>query len=194
MTEWLARYRGYILITLLNLIVSGAAFVFLNQPAPRPIQIDPVTPLPEPTPTPARIVVYVNGAVRTPGVHALADGARVTDAVEAAGGPTADADLARVNLAQRLRDEEQVYVPHVGETDLPVVQTGATGASGGGKVNVNTATVVELQTLPGIGPSLAQRIVDYRTAHGAFARVEDVKKVSGIGDKLFERIKDQITV
>lgn len=194
MTEWLVRYRGYILILLLNLIIGGAVVVFLNRPAPEPIEINPATPLPAPTPIPARIMVYVSGAVQSPGVYELPDGARVDDAVKAAGGPTADADLARINLAKRLRDEEQIYVPRVGETSLPVAPTGTTGGSSGGKVNINMATVAELETLPGIGPALAQRIVDYRTAHGPFSRIEDIKKVSGIGDKLFERIKDQITI
>jgi len=193
-TEWLARYRGYILIVLLNLIILGVVVVFLTRPEPKTIAVTPATPLPEPTPAPARIMVYVSGAVQSPGVYELPDGTRVDDAVKAAGGPAADADLARINLAKRLRDEEQVYVPRVGEVNPPVPPAGTAGGSSGGKVNINTATAAELETLPGIGPALAQRIVDYRTANGPFARVEDIKKVSGIGDKMFERIKDLITV
>ena len=194
MTEWLTRYRGYILITLLNAIVLGAVIVFLNRPAPKSIDIVPVTPVAEPTPVPARIAVYVSGAVQTPGVYNLPDGSRVDEAIQAAGGPTSAADLARVNLAKRLRDEEQVYVPRVGEASPPVAPAGTTGGSTGGKININTATVTDLDTLPGIGPALAQRIVEHRQAHGPFARIEDLMKVSGIGDKLFERIKDLITV
>jgi len=192
--EWLTRFRGYILILLVNAIVLGAVVVFLNRPEPKAIVVTPATPLPEPTPLPARIVVYVSGAVQSPGVYELSDGARVDDAVQAAGGPAADADLARVNLAKRLRDEEQVYVPRVGETSPPVPPAGTTGGSAGGKININAATVAELETLPGVGPALAQRIVEYREEHGPFARIEDIKKVSGIGDKMFERIKDLITV
>lgn len=196
MTEWLARYRGYILIVLVNAIILGAVIVFLNRPAPKTIAIEPATPasVSPTTPTPGRIVVYVSGAVQAPGVYELPDGARVDEALKAAGGPTADADLARINLAKRLHDEEQVYVPRLGETNPPVPPAGATGGQTGGKVNINTATAAEFETLPGIGPALAQRIVEYRQAHGPFARIEDLKKVSGIGDKMFERIKDLITV
>ncbi len=197
MIEWLTRYRGYVLIVLVNAIILGAVVVFLARPAPKTIAIEPATPAPvsPTTPTPGRIVVYVSGAVQAPGVYALPDGARVDDAIKAAGGPAADADLARVNLARRLHDEEQVYVPRLGETNPPVPPAGATGSdSTTGKININTATATELATLPGIGPALAQRIVEYRQAHGPFARIEDLKKVSGIGDKVFERIKDLITI
>ncbi|MBU1747883.1 MAG: helix-hairpin-helix domain-containing protein [Chloroflexi bacterium] len=134
---------------------------------------------------PARIAVYVSGAVQTPGVYELPDGARVDEAIEAAGGPTAEADLARVNLAHRLRDEEQVYVPRIGEeASPPVTPAGTTGSGAGGKININTTTTAEFETLPGIGPALAQRIVEYREKNGPFASIDGIKQVGGIGDKV----------
>jgi len=197
--EGLRRYRGYILIVLVNLIITGAVVIFMSRPAPKTIAIEVATPAPVPSltpPLPRQIVVYVSGAVQSPGVYTLPDGARVDDALRAAGGPAADADLARINLARRLHDEEQVYVPRQGEANPPVPAAGATsgGSTTSGRLNINTATATELATLPGIGPALAQRIVEYRQTHGPFARIEDLKKVSGIGDKVFERIKDLITI
>ncbi|UCC78166.1 MAG: ComEA family DNA-binding protein [Anaerolineales bacterium] len=121
------------------------------------------------------------------------------DAVAAAGGGAADADLSRVNLALRLRDEQQIYVPGHAEAVTPVLPTAPpltssthTSRTPGQKININTASAAELEALPGIGPVLAQRIIDYRQANGPFGRLEDIKKVKGIGDKTFEDLKDLI--
>jgi competence protein ComEA len=149
-------------------------------------------------------LVHVLGAVRRPGLVQLAAGARVVDAVASAGGLTEDADAGGVNLARVVADGEQLYVPHLGETPpAPPAQTGAGGqgaASGSGagavgaKVALNTATQAELETLPRIGPALAQRILDWRSANGRFSAVDDLMKVVGIGQKLFGDIKDRVTV
>jgi competence protein ComEA len=151
------------------------------------------------------VVVHVVGRVRHPGVVRLPVGARVQQAVTAAGGARRDADLARVNLARPLVDGEQVVVPRPGEPvggvaaagAVPVAPGGAPpGASpaGGGPapgqlVNLNTATLAELDTLPGVGPVLAQRILDWRAQNGRFTAVEELGEVSGIGDAVLARVR-----
>lgn len=156
-----------------------------------------------------RIVVHVVGAVASPGVVVLADGARVADAIAAAGGAASDADTEQLNLARVLGDGEQVRVPHVGEqlaapdpAPSPPGASGggaAAGASGGrppaaGPININTAGASELEALPGIGPALAARIVEYRDGHGPFASVDDLTDVPGIGPAKLEALRSQATV
>ncbi|NIN64583.1 MAG: hypothetical protein GTO63_07740 [Anaerolineae bacterium] len=189
MNELLERYRLPIVGTLSLLLLGAMGVIFLRRPTPRPIEI--IEPSPTPEPTPAQVAVYVTGAVVKPGVYYLPEDSRVEDALQAAGGPAADADLNRVNLAQRVHDEDQVYVPEVGE-ESPPVPSGST--SSGGLVNINTASASELETLPGIGPTLAQCIIDHREAQGPFASIEDIMDVRGIGEGLFGEIWDLITV
>lgn len=148
-----------------------------------------------------RIVVHVVGAVVSPGVVVLADGARVADAIAAAGGAASDADTEQLNLARVLGDGEQVRVPHAGEQLVapdpgPSPPGGASGGStpGGGVVNINTAGAAELEALPGIGPALAARIVEYRDGHGPFASVDDLTDVPGIGPAKLEALRSQATV
>jgi competence protein ComEA len=201
MADWLERYRGYILIVLLNLVILGGMFLFLRRPEPEPIFIltpEP-TATPLPTSTPQPLCVYISGAVAHPDVYELPYDSIVKDAIEAAGGPTGEADLDRINLARRVHDEEQIYVPQKGEESLPVSSpSGPSSPSAsskeGGKVNINTATAEELSTLPSIGPTKAQSIIDCRTINGPFQSIEDIKSVSGIGDATFEKLKDKITV
>ncbi len=201
MADWLERYRGYILIVLLNLVVLGGMFFFLRRPEPEPVTILPpeptATPLPTPTPKPLR--VYVSGAVAHPDVYELPCDSIVKDAVEAAGGATGEADLNRINLARRVHDEEQIYVPRKGEENPPVSTSPSSASPSpsdqrGHKVNINAATAEELSTLPGIGPTKAQSIIDYRLANGPFQSIEDIKNVRGIGEATFEKLKDKITV
>jgi len=156
-------------------------------------------PSPAATPTPTMLAVYVSGAVRKAGVYRLAEGSRVDDALRAAGGPAADADIVRVNLAARLADEQQIYVPAQGEAAAPVPLVSGGGsepaaAAGDGTININTAGVAELDTLPRIGPATAQRIIDYRTANGPFAAIEDLQNVKGIGSATFSDLQDKISV
>ena len=148
-----------------------------------------------------RIVVHVVGAVVSPGVVVLDDGARVADAIAAAGGAASDADTEQLNLARVLGDGEQVRVPHAGEQLVapdpgPSPPGGASGGStpGGGVVNINTAGAAELEALPGIGPALAARIVEYRDGHGPFASVDDLTDVPGIGPAKLEALRSQATV
>jgi competence protein ComEA len=155
---------------------------------------------------PAIIKVDVKGAVRTPGVFIAKLGDRVIDLIAAAGDFTKDADADKVNLAQLVEDQMVIYVPRAGEeaveladaasasTGGAVATTSTTGSSSGNQVNLNTATQAELETLPGIGPSKAIAIIEYRETTGKFQQIEDLKNISGIGDKTFEKLQDSITV
>jgi competence protein ComEA len=137
--------------------------------------------------------VYVSGAVREPDVYRLPPGSIVEDAVEAAGGATDDADLECINLAQELADQQHVHVPRAGEESPPPALSGGQ-AAGDHAININTATASELEELPGIGPVMAARIVDFREANGPFAGVEDIQDVVGIGPATFDGLKDLIAV
>ena len=150
------------------------------------------------------VVVHVVGEVRRPGVLRLPVGSRVSDAVGAAGGATKGADLARVNLARVLVDGEQVRVAAPGEPLEPAGVGGTAGTPGtsgtagsgpgGGPVSLNTADLAALDTLPGVGPVLAQRILDWRTAHGRFTSVDELGEVSGIGEKLLAQLSPLVTL
>jgi competence protein ComEA len=153
----------------------------------------------------ADALVYVCGAVRTPGVVRVPAGARVADALDLAGGPTSRAELAAVNLAAKVVDGQQVLVPEKGQAAVAPATASAAGAGSstgaglaaapaGGLVNINTATLEQLDALQGVGPSTAQKIIDYRTANGPFSSIDDIKNVSGIGDAKFAAMKDAITV
>ncbi len=142
------------------------------------------------------VVVAVGGKVRKPGLVRLSPGARVADALEAAGGANPGVDVAVLNLARRVVDGELIMVgvtPPPGAITGPPAGTGAPGP-GGAPVNLNTATLAELDGLPGVGPVLAQRILDARESQGGFRAVSDLRKVSGIGDSRYEQLKDLVTV
>ena len=148
------------------------------------------------------VYVDVDGAVASPGVYRLKDGARVAQAIDAAGGLTPEADVTGLNRASKVADGQKIYVPKVGEqqanasgggSDDSAVSTSGVSDSAG-LVNINTASAAELQTLSGIGPSMAQSIIDERTKNGAFASVDDLMRVSGIGEKKLAKIKDCICV
>jgi competence protein ComEA len=155
-----------------------------------------VTPAATASPSAASVVVHVLGQVKRPGVYELPDGSRVIDAIGAAGGFTAAADQGGVNLARVLVDGEQLLVPKPGEAPAPTAGTGGAGPSAGpgGKIDLNTATLEQLETLPRVGPAMAQRIVDWRTQNGRFASVDDLQNVSGIGEKTFAELRDLVVV
>jgi len=142
------------------------------------------------------IVIDICGAVQYAGVVKLKQGDRMIDAVEAAGGLLSTADRKQVNLARILVDGEQIYIPEVGEVENvnSGIEVSLTTSTQSGKININTASQSELETLNGIGKVLAERILQYRNDKGRFKTIEEIKKVSGIGDKKYEGIKDHITV
>ena len=139
------------------------------------------------------IFVDIKGAVKNPGVYQMKVGDRVKDALEAAGGLTAEADSQKVNLAKRLEDQMVIVVPKVGE-EAEEIPAGATSKEEAkeGKVNINTATVEELKTLKGVGEKKAEAIIEYRKKNGSFQTKEDLMKVRGIGKKLFESFQERI--
>jgi competence protein ComEA len=144
------------------------------------------------------VVVYAAGAVKTPGVYKLAAGARVTDAVLAAGGPAPDADLDRVNLAAKVTDGERVYIPRKGEAgDAALGAAGVPDAAGTGApavLDLNTATAEQLDALPGVGPATAKAILDYRTQHRRFRSVDELLEVRGIGEAKLAQLKPLVRV
>ena len=149
------------------------------------------------------IFVDIGGAVKNPMLAELPDGSRVDDAIQAAGGLKQEADMSNINRAEFLLDGQKIYIPSLAmDADGNVIEgaeasgaaDAAIGVDASGKVNINTADSTQLQTLNGVGPATAQKIIDYRQSNGSFTAVEDIKNVSGIGDKTFEKLKDYITI
>lgn len=136
----------------------------------------------------SKIVVHIAGAVNRPGVYVLPSGSRVYEAIQKAGGETGEADIDSLNLARIVKDGEKIYLPKKGET------VKNSGEETGRKLNLNSASLEELEELPGIGEELAKRIVDYREKNGPFTSIEEVMNVTGIGRKKFESIKDKVCV
>ncbi len=180
----------------------AAGILYLAASPPRG---EAITLLPAPTPPP--LIVQVSGAVNRPGLCSLPPGSRVKDALEAAGGFSAEAEQGSLNLAAFIQDGEHIRVPAQGTESPPAEAASQAGNSPSappvarsqapaspGKINLNTASQAELESLPGIGPSLAQRIIAYREENGPFKTIEDIQKVKGIGPAIFEKIKDLITV
>ena len=145
---------------------------------------------------PSEVVVHVAGAVRNPGLVVGEMGWRVDDAVAAAGGATTDADLDRLNLAAFIADGERLFVPRIGEQvpQAVVDESGASASAESAMVNVNTADVAALQTLPGIGPVTAATIIEHRNDHGPFAAVEAILAVRGIGPATLDQLRGYVTV
>ena len=149
---------------------------------------------------PENVIVDIKGAVKYPGVYELTSEDRIIDVIELAGGYTNEADSQFINHAQKLQDEMVIYIPIVGEVieDHPIepiiTTTTSNESSLNSLVNINSATEAELTTLPGIGPSKAQAIISYRDEFGRFQTVDELKNVSGIGDKTFEKLKEFITI
>lgn len=190
-------------------VVAAVAFLGARALAPRTLAEPPADPATATVGTGAstgpsasvavpagqRLVVHVAGAVRRPGVYRLREGQRVGDALERAGGGRPTADLDAVNLAAKVTDGQQVLVPAKGGGAVP-----AAGAPGGGAtapgvpINLNTATLEQLDTLDGVGPATAQKILDERTRRGGFRSVEDLGSVPGIGPKRLEAIRDKVRV
>jgi competence protein ComEA len=173
---------------LFGLFLAALVWVVSRNPTGESVVLRPV-------PTEQPVIVHITGAVPRPGVYALPQGARVQDVISAAGGFLAEAEKSAINLAALLEDGERLDVPFI-EGASPILATpGPTViAAETDLININTATAEELDSLPGIGATLAQRIIDYREANGPFISTEDIINVPGIGSGNFERFKDMITV
>ena len=179
-------------------VVAVAAAAFLAWRArPQPETVAATPDPPAPTVSSGVVVVAVTGRVRRPGLVRLPAGARVADAIDAAGGALPDTDLSLVNLARKLVDGELVAVGITVPAGTVVGGTavgGPPGAPAGGQLNINSATAAQFEALPGIGPVLAQHMVDYRTRHGQFRSVEELRQVDGLGAARYNQIKDLVTV
>ena len=176
-----------VLIAVAIAVAAGVAVVAMRARAPAPLPVQVLEATPEPT-APPPIVVDVEGAVARPGVVRLAPGARVADAVAAAGGTTPDADPAALNRAAVVRDGARVYVPRYGETP----PAGSVGSESERKVDINHASTAEIESLPGIGPSTAARIVRAREQR-AFAKVEELQTRGLVTARVFADIRDLVT-
>ena len=154
------------------------------------------------------VIIHITGSVKNPGIVRLKEGSRIEDAIEAAGGLTENADISKVNLAYVVDDGTKIKIPSSQEEDIGdeeiidsgsgeniIIEKNTTSSNKSSQtININKATETELQTLPGIGASLASRIIEYRSQTGKFGSIEEIKNVNGIGDSKFENIKDLISV
>lgn len=205
-SEWCSRIQDYlgeefgyevekwqvlaVLLLSVLLVLGGVAIYGRSALAGR----GHVKEVPKPAvtkPDERELVVYVCGAVQRPAVCRLKTGARVMDALAAAGGAAADADTSRLNLARPLADGERIYVARAGEAMAAGEGDDLTQDA---KVNINRASVDELDTLPGIGPAIGERIVNYRREHGRFERIEQLQDIDGIGPSKFKDLKDRVVV
>ena len=195
--SWSLAVKGAVIAVVLLLLVAVGGLLPKKEEAVEEIEAVVTTVLAEKTEvsTTQETVIFVDikGAVKNPGVYQMKVGDRVKDAIEAAGGMTAEADSQKVNLAKRLEDQMAIVVPKVGE-EAEEIPAGATSKEEAkeGKVNINTATVEELKTLKGVGEKKAEAIIEYRKKNGSFQTKEDLMKVRGIGKKLFESFQERI--
>jgi competence protein ComEA len=196
-------FLGFLIGLCLGIAAGIVAMVLRSRTLPAPIVILPpeATAAPLPTSTPGPLRVFVSGAVASPDVYELPAGSLVADAISQAGGFTTGAVPHRLNLAQALADGMHVHVPAQEETAVaPVRDSGPPSSTAGGlesrigaPVDINMATLAELSSLPGIGVSTAQKIIEYREANGPFATPADIMRVAGIGQSKFEQIRELIT-
>jgi competence protein ComEA len=188
MEEWLDRYKGYILVALAAMVLAGGVVLASRRPETVPLAIR--TPLASPTVV-TLLRVHVSGAVAGAGVYSFRVGDRVEDAVAAAGGFTAEANPDGINLAARLSDGQQVVIPKKGE---PTISLPATAGASTRRVSINSASLAELDILPGIGPVTGQKIIDFRVKNGPFLKLEDLIENKLVPVSTFEKIKDLITL
>lgn len=179
------RVQIFVAVVAIGAALLGGAWYGSRPPELPPVTVTGSTAAAD---APAVITVHVAGAVADPGLVAVPAGSRVADAVAAAGGALPSADLGALNLAGPVRDSDRIEVPAIGDPATPAAEDGA--ASG---VDLNRATVAELETLPGVGPVLAERIVAHRDAHGPFTTVEDLLDVPGIGEAKLAALRDEVS-
>jgi len=191
----------YVLLGVMaGFVLAGVLIFVARAPAGQPILL-------QPAPTKVPVAVHVVGAVPRPGLYEFAEGARVQDAVDAAGGLLSSANVDAINLAALLTDGQQLTIPYTDGAaptedpsafSLPGSSDSGTEDSSNSEnaelININTASLEELDSLPGIGPTTAQRIIDYRTENGPFTSIDEIMDVSGVGPSTYDEIKDLITV
>ena len=181
-----------ILVAAIATAAAGIVLAVLGSNSGEPIEIIPPAPTPsQESSPPPEIKVYIIGEVRRPGVYTVREEARLVDVIDLAGGMTEEADPFAVNLAARVRDQDQWTVPRIGETRAAAPNP-RPGVAPNGKVDINSAGIDTLKTLPGIGDIRAQSIVAHRQRHGSFERIEDMLAVSGIGPTIFDGLRDFI--
>jgi len=210
--QWFQNQKFYLLIGIA--IVAVCIFLLINQSNKNdlvliePEQTESILKEKQPlledeehveVDKPVMIKIDVKGAVKRPGVYSVTDSDRVIDVIELAGGITEDADLKPINLSAKVFDEMVIYVPKVGEKTEEILlppqkNTSSTGGKERSLVNINLADSTELQTLPGVGSSKALAIIEYRELNGPFEKIEDLKNVTGIGEKTYEKLANLITV
>jgi competence protein ComEA len=211
--SWIMEHKIYFVVAIFLFIGSGYYFYGNESVEPAPINSSSdknnlqdegkgldENNQPNPVTQPEQIMVDVKGQVKQPGVYQSNTGERIVDVIGRAGGLTEQADQTQVNLAEHVQDAMIIYIPTKGEEG--VISPSPSGGSvtpgetsqNQGKININKADEQEMQNLPGIGPAKAAAIIDYRNTGGPFKTVEDLKNVSGIGDKTFEKLKDLIVV
>jgi competence protein ComEA len=184
-------YKRSMMILLLLAMVAAAGTMYGYYEKDKAVPLDAAVK--QETATEEKLTVYITGAVNHPGVVSLAAGSRVADAVNACGGILPTADASALNMAQILKDGIQIRVPEKPANAGDMAQPG-NPSSQGGLVNINLADEKTLDTLPGIGPAMAKRIVEYRQINGQFQSMEDLKKVRGIGDAKYDKLKGRITL
>ncbi|WP_251554778.1 helix-hairpin-helix domain-containing protein [Neobacillus muris] len=216
MKDWLMEHKVYVIIFLFIAAIGGYYFVqqenqetiasppssIENMKEKEEVSEEAVKKQEETVQQPEWLMVDVKGQINQPGVYTAKAGDRVMDVINLAGGFTELADQSQVNLAQHVQDEMVIYIPAMGEAGTGAAVAAASGggtAAGGesqnkGKININKADASELENLPGIGPSKAAAIIEYRETSGPFNTPEDLKNISGIGDKTFEKLKDLVAV
>lgn len=222
MKKWIQKNRLFLSVIALSLVlvvmISTLIILLFTQQSSENIVVEPLEESrskeeqqlekeessKKKEPSPEKLVVDIKGAVKNPGVYGVTSDMRLIDAINLAGGFTGEADQSQMNLALRLTDQLMIYVPKNGE-ELPMEQSlkqpvksgekvNEELASKGLKVNLNTASVAELQTLAGVGLKKAEDIIRYREENGSFQQIEELTKVSGIGEKTYEALKEQLTV
>jgi competence protein ComEA len=188
--------RSVLVIVAVLVAVVGLSVTLLSWPDAEPAATAPAQPVEATAAEPKTIIVSVAGAVKEPGIVELDAGARVADAIEAAGGLTDGADPGFLNLARVVADGDLVAVPDASASGAAAPAPGGDsgGGSAGGLVNINVAGAAELDALKGIGPVLAERIIEYREANGSFQSLDELSEVSGIGSALLEQLRDQVTL
>ena len=185
-------FKKSLLILLILALAALGGTMYGYYTEQQTITLDPAVS--ENIPAKRPVTVYVCGEVKKPGLVTLTEGERVADAVNAAGGVIDTADIDRINMAAFLEDGMQIRVPERMGGFAERAKSTSPGKNAEGKINLNTANEKELQELPGIGPAMSARIIEYREANGDFQNIEDIKKVRGIGNAKFEKMKDLVTI